>query len=104
MKTIRLERRENNTYAFVEVINGDVKNAKEIALSQEQRNAIEEILNSELEEHDIVEVTTGNLLVKEGDKGTIVHVYEGGTAFEVEFADQNNLLLTMYKNELKKKL
>jgi hypothetical protein len=41
-KNIRIERRENNTYAFVE---GGSSDSKEISITPEQRKAIEEILN-----------------------------------------------------------
>lgn len=45
METIRIEKRENNTYAFIEVVKGDAKNAKEITLTPTQREEIEKILN-----------------------------------------------------------
>ena len=43
-KHVRLERRENKTYAFVEV-SGDSKSGKDISLSPLQRIEIEKILN-----------------------------------------------------------
>lgn len=45
MKQIIIVRRENNTFAFIETINGDVENAKEISLTPKQREEIEKVLN-----------------------------------------------------------
>ena len=44
-KTLRIEPRDDKTYAFIEVIDGDAKNAKEVRLSSSQRERVEKILN-----------------------------------------------------------
>jgi len=103
MKTIRIEMRTNKTYAFIEVTNGDAKNAKEVTLTPKQREEIEKILNTEIEEHDIVTVTKKtDTRIEVGDKGTVVHIHKLGEAYEVEFADKNNIIITMCKNEIEK--
>jgi len=118
MKVIRLEKRDNKTYAFIKVVNGDSANAEEIVLSSKQREAIEAILNSEIEEHDIVVVTEdviANSKICAGDIGTVIHVHEENKAYkgklytkttkayEVEFTEKK-LVLTMYPQEIKKKI
>ena len=45
---IRIERRGNNTYAFVKVSNGDDKNGEDMTLDPEQRGEIETFLNRRL--------------------------------------------------------
>lgn len=61
-------------------------------------------INIKPNEHDIVVVTKGNDMVSVGDEGTIIHIFEVGKVYEVEFPTKNNLILTMYDNELKKKV
>ncbi len=44
-KQIRIEKRGQKTYAFIEVVDGVAKDAKDIALTGKQREDIEKILN-----------------------------------------------------------
>lgn len=60
--------------------------------------------NTDIQEHDIVVVAKENDMASIGDEGTVVHIHNLGEAYEVEFPSKKNLVITMYKDEIKKKL
>lgn len=56
---------------------------------------------NKIKEHDIVSSLIATEEISVGDKGTVVHIYPNGKAYEVEFADKK-LVLTMKKGQIEK--
>lgn len=66
-------------------------------------------IHIEPNEHDVVVVIKANRLVSIGDEGTIVHIHRNredteNVAYEVEFVEKDNLLMTLYPKDIRKKM
>jgi len=70
------------------------------------KNILEEQFHTDIKEHDIVELLEDvpEIPLFVGDGGTVVHIYNQGEAYEVEFFRDNKTIAvkTMLPHQIKK--
>ncbi len=79
----------------------NLKNAQTVGVVEDLPKLDE---NEDIKEHEIVVTTTKIANISKGTRGTVVHIYANGEAYEVEFiVGGKSIVETALRNQIEKK-